>query len=112
MLTIFGASATSFTSGTDDENRYHERAELSVRTECVIEGTIDRNGHNSVRNGVHYFGKFFSLLKKTRFDHSPKMTKTLELVHPRGTLKVPVRKLMMKCSLFIDDPVLAGACLS
>jgi hypothetical protein len=37
------------------------------------------------------------------------MTKTLELVHPRETLKVLVRTLVMKCNLFADDPVLAGA---
>jgi hypothetical protein len=37
------------------------------------------------------------------------MTKTLNLVHPRETLKVPVRTLMIKCNLFIDDPVLAAA---
>jgi hypothetical protein len=41
-------------------------------------------------------------------NHSPKMTKTLELVHPRGTLKVPVRTLVMKCNLFADNPMLAG----
>jgi hypothetical protein len=37
------------------------------------------------------------------------MTKTLELVHPRETLKVPFRTLVLKCNLFSDDPALACA---
>jgi hypothetical protein len=37
------------------------------------------------------------------------MTKTVELVHPQETLKVPVRTLVLKCNLFADNPVLAGA---
>jgi hypothetical protein len=57
-------------------------------------------------------GRFFNVRRKTGVDHSSKMTKTLELVHPRETLKVPLRTLVMKCNLFTDDPILAGACLS
>jgi hypothetical protein len=40
---------------------------------------------------------------------SPTMEKTVDLVHLRETLKVPVRTLMLKCNLFSDDPALAGA---
>jgi hypothetical protein len=78
----------------------------------VIEASIDRNGHNSFRIQGIDFGKFFSVLRKTRVEHSPKMTRTLELVHPRGTLKVPIGTLMVKCNLFIDDLMLAGTCLN
>jgi hypothetical protein len=34
---------------------------------------------------------------------------TLELVHPREAVKVPIETLMMKCHLFADNAVLAGA---
>jgi hypothetical protein len=53
--------------------------------------------------------KFFSVLRKIRGDHSPRMTKTLELVHPRTTLKVPIRRMVLKYNLFADDPMLARA---
>jgi hypothetical protein len=33
------------------------------------------------------------------------MTRTLELVHPRETLVVPVQTLLLKCGLFSDDPL-------
>jgi hypothetical protein len=49
----------------------------------------------------------FSVLRKTQVDHPSKMT--VALVHPRKTLKVPVRTLVMKCKLFADDSALAGA---
>jgi hypothetical protein len=35
------------------------------------------------------------------------MTETLELVHPREALKIPIQTLVLKCNLFADDPKLA-----
>jgi hypothetical protein len=34
------------------------------------------------------------------------MSRAVELVHPRETLKVPVWKLVRECGLFADDPTL------
>jgi hypothetical protein len=69
----------------------------------VIEAKIDRNGHNSLKNTARLCAE------KSSVDHSSKMAKTLELVHPHETLTVPFRTLVMKCNLFADDPMLAGA---
>jgi hypothetical protein len=69
--------------------------------------TIEGNGY--FLSEIQIVVKFFSALRKTMIDDLSKMTKTLELVHPRKTLKVPIRTLVMKCKLFADDPMLAGA---